>query len=320
MTTPTPLAETIARVSQDQAKRLHNWESSGEPDHFIGDRDLTLLLRCARRCEAIEGITSELIAKARRLARIDSWWRTDIEEFKRILPPLLDAAAERDALAKRVGELELDFANACDKGRRLLASNDSFMASSEAANLVADKAEAESTRLRTELAELRLCHDEWKSEAGERHEELRKALAERNAAQDRVGELERELGLLVGKESDAWARAEGPITDPTQGTPWDFGGSPDLQDDIDRVESRPACIPADCQHFEQLPSGLWAWAKDDTVYIEDRNMPDEPWFIQSHWPTRDDAFLGVPRAKRAISEPDFLAARALGVRVLGWAK
>jgi hypothetical protein len=155
--------------------------------------------------------------------------------------------------------------------------------------------------------------------AGERAK-VSKALRANLVAQARV-----DLALDAMTEIDLRVEeAMGPITDPAQGVvtvgiDWAVPGSErtvetiiDHTGTVVSCRERPSCIPADCQHFEQLPSGLWAWVtKDGSLMIEDRGPTEGNWYLTP------DMALGADEGPD-ISSADFLAARALGVRVLGW--
>jgi hypothetical protein len=273
MTTPTPLAETIARVEQQLAL---------EPpvvSCVVLHRDDTMaLLSCARRVVAMEGVAdSEVIAHIRAsVSERDEVGTWKSPEFRAGMHALLDAASEHAVLAKRVEELE---------GTDFIAYTNELVAE-------ADRLRAENERL-ANIANARQ-HD-INSAAVAR---LELALT---AAQDRVRELQTELDLYkqgqaytgwreaqkrareleetgqelrdVTREAEwpracrAWDRAKkatGPITDPTQwaGT---VGRHFVSTRELDHMEIAVAdaeglldvgsCIPPDCQHYIELPSG-----------------------------------------------------------------
>lgn len=112
-----------------------------------------------------------------------------------------------------------------------------------------------------------------------------------------------------------------PINDPTQGTPMESSyrdrQAADQEERLARA-AKPSCVPADCQHYEQLPSGLWAWVEAPLWYIEDKGNT-VPWIFNSNDLGGDYKHMYERSIFQAtVSEPDFLAARALGARVLGW--
>lgn len=103
MTAPTPLAETIARLERDID--LNRAIIGGRQAVYMQPADLAALLACARRCEAIE------VPKEAWLEQFHRWAKSshadgapDIVLAKSELRRLLDAASERDALAKQAAK------------------------------------------------------------------------------------------------------------------------------------------------------------------------------------------------------------------------
>jgi hypothetical protein len=368
------------------------------------------LLACARRCEASDkSFRSDRAFEL--IEAIDVYvddrevtpdWYVHVGqltiELRAVARILLDnaikAESERDALAKRVGELE--------------ATNERLSLSSHEAIVIAKDCRAESTRLRTELdaaqrreiaahnaaggltrrcedAERRVRSTATNRELDAIHEldaakttntRLRaenERLARRDghlcdlvhahekaltAAQERVRELEAERAkvqaaaqsMFDGNAESAQKHAKShrgqaaasardvaryileqfaPITTPTQGvgtlaqqTEGAFireqlrtGRKPNGEP-LD--PPRPSCIPADCQHYIELPGGLWAWVEGEEVFVRYDSVND--FTIASGSCTFEVFRMGFapyPGIER-VTEPDFLAARALGVRVLGW--
>jgi hypothetical protein len=336
MTTPTPLAETIARAD----RALNAACLIEDVDRIrVQRRDLFALLACARRCEAMDGVGGTTWRDL-----LHSWGVAPTGRIHLEVQALLDAASERDALAKRVRELE-----------ELLGVEESGLTRAELL-AEADRLRAENERLakgaEVLAAGIRNREQEYLAACAE----LDERTADLTAAQDRVRELEdslfaaehigdpdgaiQTLARLVhlhGNEAESRAidalrhvskeaiRLRGPITDPTQGVDYVVGGiastegNPAYHQPAEAIafKVKPSCIPPDCQHFEQLPSGLWAWIWTDPreQWVEIERLGKEALVIEESDLTRLDA--GV---LEYVSEPDFLAARALGVRVLGWAK
>jgi hypothetical protein len=204
--------------------------------------------------------------------------------------------SERDALAKRVRELE---------------STD-FMAYTNELVAEADRLRAENERLAKSVETWKGDAEHYRAERLRSDQEIDRLTPALTAAQDRVRELQTELDLYkqgqvytgwreaqkrvreleeagqelrdVTREAEwpracrAWDRAAkkatGPITDPTQGVgtvgiDWAVPGSErTMETIIDHTgavvscRERPSLIPADCQHYIQLPSGLWAWVEN----------------------------------------------------------
>jgi hypothetical protein len=297
MTTPAKLAETIARLRSCTV-------NVSQPDGIRYD-DLMTAIRCTERCDAIDSLCSSDLDQARDWADI---LKGDVPQG--LFAAVIDGAAEsqslrseRDALAKRVRELE---------------STD-FMAYTN--ELVAESARlrAENERVRADNRMLLAKVDD----ATERAED----------AQDRVRELEDTLAIVRHNEARltevsmcrSRLLAEHGIKEPLYPV---TGNQPGNEEDAVTLRkmaasirdmNRPACIPADCQHYIQLPSGLWAWVENYGVHIQRIDYPAEApehrrqWSIYSQFTW---AMCDVP----GITHADFLAARALGVRVLGWAK
>jgi len=328
MTTPTQLAETIARVAHtlESENVTHLWEPAF--------RDaIATLLSCARRCEAIDGVEFEGA-----IDRLDRASRNAVAGPSGVVAAMVTAAdlecavelaadrerlqADRDALAKRVGELEADLASALRISEARAGQRDELSRMHHAQ-------EDESTRLRAENERLALLVKET-ADLGET--EVANVLRRLTAAQDRVRELEEAL-KTAQSELDEWRPDtvnDGPITDPTQGVGAIPSGAtcpncctmneytvPAPQCPTCATK-KPSCIPADCQHFEQLPSGLWAWVDKShdgsaVVCVDDRGCP-VPWYLYESGAT--DAYVSTKVPEVA----DFLAARELGVRVLGWTK
>jgi hypothetical protein len=259
--------------------------------------------------------------------------------------------SERDALAKRVRELE-----ATD-----------FIAYTNELVAEADRLRAENERLAKSVETWKGDAEHYRAERLRSDQEIDRLTPALTAAQDRVRELQTELDLYkqgqvytgwreaqkrvreleeagqelrdVTREAEwpracrAWDRAAkkatGPITDPTQGVgtvgiDWAVPGSErTMETIIDHTgavvscRERPSLIPADCQHYIQLPSGLWAWVENYGVHIQRIDYPAEApehrrqWSIYSQFTW---AMCDVP----GLTHADFLAARALGVRALGW--
>jgi DNA repair exonuclease SbcCD ATPase subunit len=152
------------------------------------------------------------------------------------------------------------------------------------------------------------------ADAENQRDNIQRALA---AAQERVRELEAQLSdrrdPLLHELAELRDRVQSVIERGPRFTDGPMESAADsvveeLRAVLDKGE-RPSCIPADCQHYEQLPSGLWAWVEGDVVRIECRTGECTSWLLTKRH-----------KNKFRVSEPDFLAARALGVRVLGWAK
>jgi len=214
-----PLAETIARVEKETR------DAAAHPAACISWPDTRLLLSCARRCEATAEASSQAIEGGRYflgLMPLDA-------PAREWLIPLLNAASERDVLAKRVGELESlaerweqqafrenkshgetskKYQDARD---RLQAIADMFSVGGLLPELFVDRIRAESTRLRLEKTELKseieiLYADIDRLRA--ENERLREteqtwyhnataAESELIAAQDRVRELENKRKAAV---------------------------------------------------------------------------------------------------------------------------
>lgn len=108
----TELAETIARVERENA-RLPVGSCP------VSQADLTALLSCARRCEAIDGVDTGVATKCLdklvgqvevmvpRMPSLPHWWYAAQRDIYNTLRATIDAASERDALAKRVREERL---------------------------------------------------------------------------------------------------------------------------------------------------------------------------------------------------------------------
>jgi hypothetical protein len=241
------LAETIAAVD----KVLSFVETCGDDVTApIKVPYVRLLLACARRCEAMDNAGGTTWRDL-----LNSWGVAPTGRIHLEVQALLDAAAERDALAKRVGELE-----------ELLGVEESGLTRAEllaeADRLMAELDEAESELLATtasakglEKALHRFQHgqetegdyacapslrqqaiiDELRLEASALREVTRNYSVALTAAEDRVRELEAEnqrfrerLPVLTPSEMDrrrdevlaydfTTSNKPGPITAPTQG-------------------------------------------------------------------------------------------------------
>jgi hypothetical protein len=365
MTTPTTLAETIARLHRDREERrvLRDpyWGPEGTPSLVAGEErptewqasiqetDFDLLIACARRCEAIDGVLADGLSGKAFWSEVEGkllYAAVDVDAyFDSVLCHLLSKAAdaavvsadlrsERDALAKRVGELEsTDFMaytnELAAETARLREENErlqeTFESRCEHAHLQAAKADSEARSARERLSDRAL--------------EVAGLRADLTAAQGRVRELEawqlratEEIGELRTVVSEC-ASAVGAFSDPMCSLDFmklvpgevalklkSLGYVPRAKKVTVAASARPSCIPPDCQHYIELPSGLWAWVNMDRrfVCVEDRVVPGTSWAVL---PDENYVYavrrLGA-RFRDAVSEPDFLAARALGVRVLGW--
>lgn len=247
VTTPTPLAETIARVAARLERALTAERAFRLVD--VEDDDLTALLACARRCEAIDRADG-LVAEIRSHRKQFGWANTAVV-FSERWAEVVDAAAERDALAKRVGELE-------DEERRNEEKLAKWAEEYATVTAEADRLRAENERLATLTA------------AQERVRELEAALSSTVRALHEHGHKQEASTFYRYLPPLGTSKQPDPITDPAQGAGTvkaELLRPSGYSDALDRFHTnRPEIYPRLALRLERrtnrhaAPDGLpWGW-------------------------------------------------------------